>query len=54
MVKVLFLTKDPSRLRWEKGDGSLGSHVDLDDLGSLREWLRASRPVPTVSLVPRK
>lgn len=47
--KVLFLTKDQSRLRWVKDDGSLGSDVDLDDLGSLREWLRASRPVQTVA-----
>ncbi|WP_295385238.1 hypothetical protein [uncultured Thiodictyon sp.] len=42
--KVLFLTKDQQRLRWVRDDGSLGSEVDLDDLGELREWLRASRP----------
>jgi type III restriction enzyme len=42
--KVLFLTKDQQRLRWIRDDGSLGSEVDLDDLGELREWLRASRP----------
>lgn len=42
--KVLFLTKDQSRLKWVNDDGSLGSDVDLDDLVSLREWMRASRP----------
>lgn len=42
--KVLFLTKDQSRLRWVKDDGSLGSDVDLDDMEELRAWLRASRP----------
>ena len=43
--KVLFLTRDQRRLRWVKDDGSLGDVVDLDDLGAMREWLRASRPV---------
>ncbi|KAE9658341.1 hypothetical protein EJD88_06005 [Pseudomonas sp. PB105] len=42
--KVLFLTKDQSRLKWVKEDGSLGSDVDLEDLVSLCEWMRASRP----------
>ena len=42
--KVLFLTKDNSRLRWVKEDGSLGSEVDLDNLNELRDWLRRSRP----------
>jgi len=42
--KVLFLTKDQNRLKWVKEDGSLGSDVDLEDLESLREWMRASRP----------
>lgn len=43
--KVMFLTKDQSRLRWVRDDGSLGEVVDLDDLGAMREWLRASRPM---------
>lgn len=47
--KVLFLTKDQTRLRWVKDDGSLGSDVDLDDMGELREWLRASRPMQNAS-----
>ncbi|MBA1379986.1 DEAD/DEAH box helicase [Pseudomonas brassicacearum] len=42
--QVLFLTKDKNRLKWVKEDGSLGSDVDLEDLVSLREWMRASRP----------
>lgn len=42
--KVLFLTKDQSRLRWVKDDGSLGAEVDLDDLEGVRDWLRATRP----------
>ncbi|WP_459206795.1 DEAD/DEAH box helicase [Pseudomonas sp. MLB6B] len=42
--KVLFLTKDQNRLKWVKEDGSLGNDVDLEDLVSLREWMRASRP----------
>lgn len=43
--KVLFLTKDQSRLRVVNDDGSLGMTVDLDDLTPVREWLRASKPV---------
>jgi len=42
--KVLFITKDQDRLRCIREDGSLGNEVDLDDLGALREWLRATRP----------
>ncbi len=42
--KVLFLTKDQSRLYWVKDDSSLGSAVDLDDLSEVGDWLRASRP----------
>jgi superfamily II DNA or RNA helicase len=42
--KVLFLTKDQSRLKWVKEDGSLGNDVDLDDLANLLDWMRASRP----------
>jgi superfamily II DNA or RNA helicase len=42
--KVLFLTKDQSRLRVVKDDGSLGEAVDWDDLLPVQEWLRASKP----------
>lgn len=42
--KVLFLTKDQSRLRVVKDDGSLGETVDWDDLMPVQEWLRASKP----------
>jgi type III restriction enzyme len=43
--KVLFLTKDQTRFRWVNDDGSLGGNVDLDDLDSIREWLRETRPM---------
>ncbi len=42
--KVLFLTKDQSRLRVVNDDGSLGAAVDWDDLMPVQEWLRASKP----------
>ena len=42
--KVLFLTKDQSRLRVVNDDGSLGLTVDWDDLSPVREWLRESKP----------
>lgn len=42
--KVLFLTRDQSRLRVVNDDGSLGATVDLDDLTPIREWLRESKP----------
>ncbi len=42
--KVLFLTKDQSRLRVINDDGSLGVTVDWDDLTPVREWLRESKP----------
>ena len=43
--KVLFLTRDQSRLRVINDDGSLGSAVDSDDLTAVREWLRGTRPM---------
>ena len=43
--KVLFLTKDRSKLRWVKDDGSMGGAVELDDLSAMREWLRSTRPL---------
>lgn len=42
--RVLFLTKDMSRLRWINDDGTLGTVVELDDLDQMREWLRRTRP----------
>lgn len=42
--KVLFLTKDQSRLRVVNDDGSLGETVDWDDLLPVQDWLRASKP----------
>lgn len=42
--KVLFLTKDQSRLRVVKDDGSLGETVDWDDLLPVQEWLRETKP----------
>lgn len=42
--KVLFLTKDQSRLRWVKEDGSLGNEVELDDMTEVREWMRSTMP----------
>lgn len=42
--KVLFLTKDQSRLRVVNDDGSLGEAVDWDDLLPVQEWLRVSKP----------
>ena len=43
--KVLFLTREQSRLRVVNDDGSLGVTIDYDDLAPVREWLRASKPV---------
>ena len=43
--KVLFLTKDQSRLRVVNDDGSLGLKLDWDDLTPLRTWFEKSRPV---------
>ncbi|MEO7623810.1 MAG: DEAD/DEAH box helicase family protein [Gallionella sp.] len=42
--KVLFLTKDQSRLCVVNDDGSLGTSLDWDDLLPVQEWLRASKP----------
>jgi hypothetical protein len=40
----LFLTKDQSRLRVVNDDSRLGLTTDWDDLTSMREWMRASKP----------
>jgi hypothetical protein len=42
--KVLFLTKDQSRLRVVNDDGSLGAVVDWDDLLPVQDWLHDTRP----------
>lgn len=42
--QVLFLTRDQDIVRWVKEDGSMGEAVDLDNLSSMREWLRSTRP----------
>lgn len=42
--KVLFLTKDQTRLRVINDDGTLGIMVDWDDLTPVREWLRETKP----------
>ncbi|MBV5276882.1 hypothetical protein JZU56_03430 [bacterium] len=43
--KVLFLSKDQSRLRWVEDDGNFGNEVDLDDLGEVADWLRKTQPI---------
>ena len=43
--KVLFLTRDQSRLRVINDDSSLGLAVDSDDLTAVRETLRGTRPM---------
>lgn len=42
--RVLFITENKGALRCVNIDGSLGEKIDPDDLESMREWLRASRP----------
>lgn len=42
--KVLFLTKENSKLRVITEDGSLGLTVDYDDLQPLQDWMKRSRP----------
>lgn len=42
--QVLFLTKDQDVVRWVNEDGSVGDAVDLDDLSSMQNWLRSTRP----------
>jgi len=43
--RVLFLTKDKTKLRWINEDGTLGDSLDLDDLQAMQEWLRKTIPV---------
>jgi len=42
--RVMFITENKGALRWINEDGSLGGKIDPDNLDSMREWLRASRP----------
>lgn len=42
--KVLFLTRDQSKLKVINDDGSLGLALDWDDLSPIRDWLRATKP----------
>jgi hypothetical protein len=43
--RVLFLTRDGSRLCWVREDGTLGNAVDLDHPEELRDWMRRTRPL---------
>ena len=43
--RVLFLTRDGSRLCWVREDGTLGNAVDLGHPEELRDWLRRTRPL---------
>ncbi|MBS7806302.1 DEAD/DEAH box helicase family protein [Variovorax sp. PCZ-1] len=43
--KVLFLTKDNDQFKIVNDDGSVGAVVDYDDLGALKDWMRASPPL---------
>lgn len=43
--KVLFLTQDNDRYKIVNDDGSLGAVVDYDDLGMLKDWMRALPPM---------
>jgi len=45
--KVLFLTPDGNRMRWVNDDGSLGSALDFDDMGSALNRLATTRPAHT-------
>lgn len=42
--QVLFLTKDQDVVRWVNEDGSVGKAVALDDLSSMQDRLRGTRP----------
>lgn len=42
--RVMFITENKGVLRWINEDGSLGGKIDPDNLDSMREWLRTSRP----------
>lgn len=46
--KVLFLTKDQNRLRVIDENGGLGAAVNWEDLSPIRDWLRESKPAPSL------
>ena len=51
--KVLFLTKDATRIKIVNDDGSVGDVVDFDDLSRLKQWMRHTQPTaqqPATSL----
>ena len=41
---VLFITQDGQRIKIINRDGSLGDIVDTDDLATVQDWLRQTRP----------
>lgn len=41
---VLFVTQDGKRIKVINSDGSLGATVDTDDLVTVQDWLRKTRP----------
>ena len=41
---VLFITQDGQRIKIINHDGSLGDIVDTDDLATVQDWLRQTRP----------
>ncbi|MBL8311101.1 MAG: DEAD/DEAH box helicase family protein [Burkholderiales bacterium] len=41
---VMFITQDGERIKIINKDGSLGDMVDTDDLVTVQDWLRKSRP----------
>lgn len=42
--RVMFITENKGVLRWINEDGSLGGKIDPEDLDSMQEWLRSTRP----------
>lgn len=42
---VLFVTQDGQRIKVINPDGSVGAMVDTDDLATIQEWMRHTRPV---------
>jgi type III restriction enzyme len=49
--RVLFLTKYNNSMRIVQDDGSLGASVDMDNLRTVREWLRSSKQSAKSALV---
>lgn len=42
--RVMFITENKGVLRWINEDGSLGGKIDPEDLDSMQDWLRSTRP----------